>query len=134
MDILEKFKQQQVKDLKRPTLKAGDTVRVMSQIKEGKKTRNQVFEGTVLSLRGSGPSQMVTVRRVNSGFSVERIFPLMSPLIQKIEITRRQKTRRAKLTYLRADTKRRRVKEDFKGLGDSAEGEGAKAEETKASE
>jgi large subunit ribosomal protein L19 len=116
MDILEQFNQNQLKEVFLPTLKPGDTVRVHTKVTEGQKTRVQVFEGLIISLRGSGPSRTVTVRRAGGGFSVERIFPLLSPLIEKIEVIRRRKVRRAKLTYLRADTKRRRVKEDTRAM------------------
>ncbi len=111
MDLLRYFEQQQTKDIDRPRLKAGDIVRVETKIQEGEKARLQVFEGTILSVRGSGPSITFTVRREASGFAVERIFPLYSPLITSIEITKRQKVRRAKLTYMR-QAGRRRVKED----------------------
>ena len=114
MDLIEQFKQQQVKEIDRPQLRTGDIVRMHTRVEEGKKTRTQVFEGTVLALRGSGPSRMVTVRRSWGGFSVERIFPVFSPLIEKIEVIRRQKVRRAKLTYLREE-RRRKVKEFTKG-------------------
>jgi len=111
MDLIRYFEQQQTKDVQRPRLKPGDIVRVETKITEGEKTRIQAFEGTVLSVRGSGPSCTFTVRREVGQFAVERIFPLYAPLITKIEIMRRQKVRRAKLTYLR-EAGRRRVKED----------------------
>ncbi len=98
--------------MKRPVLQPGDIVRVETKVTEGEKTRLQTFEGTVLGIRGTGPSSTFTVRRVTAGFGVERIFPLYTPLITNIEIVKRQKVRRAKLTYLRKG-KRRRVKEDF---------------------
>ena len=111
MDLLREFEKEQTKAIDRPLLKAGDIVRVETKITEGEKTRLQTFEGTVLSIRGSGPSVTFTVRRDASGFGVERIFPLYSPLISEITIVKRQKVRRAKLTYLR-HAGRRRVKED----------------------
>lgn len=112
MDLRHQFEQQQVKDIERPRLQPGDIVRVEAKVTEGEKTRLQTFEGTVLGIRGSGPSVTVTIRRETAGFGVERIFPLYSPLITKIEITKRQKVRRAKLTHLR-HAGRRRVKEDL---------------------
>jgi large subunit ribosomal protein L19 len=111
MDLLREFEKDQTKAIDRPLLKAGDIVRVETKIQEGEKSRLQTFEGTVISIRGSGPSASFTVRRDASGFGVERIFPLYSPLISEIEIVKRQKVRRAKLTYLRK-VGRRRVKED----------------------
>lgn len=115
MDILNYFRQQQIKDVARPHLRPGDVVRIETKITEAGKTRLQTFEGTVLGVRGSGPSATITVRRLTGGFAVERILPLYSPLITTIEITKRQKVRRAKLTYLR-DAGRRRVKEDVEAL------------------
>lgn len=115
MDVLKEFNQQQTKNIDRPSLKAGDVVRVETKVTEGAKTRLQIFEGTVLAMRGSGPSKSFTVRRLTGGFGVERIFPLYSPVITAINIVRRQKVRRAKLTYLRASA-RRRVKDDVKAV------------------
>jgi large subunit ribosomal protein L19 len=115
MDVLQYFNQQQVKEVARPDLRAGDVVRVETKITEGEKTRLQIFEGTVLGIRGAGPSRTATVRRITGNFAVERIFPLYSPLITNIEIVKRQKVRRAKLTYLRASG-RRRVKEDIDSM------------------
>ncbi|MEK7556968.1 MAG: 50S ribosomal protein L19, partial [Patescibacteria group bacterium] len=111
MDLVREFQKQQTQGIDRPELRPGDIVRVSTKIKEGDKERIQAFEGTILSIRGSGPSVTFTVRREVGKFGVERIFPLYSPLITQIEIVRRQKVRRSKLTYLR-DTARRRFKED----------------------
>lgn len=115
MDTRHPFIQQQIAHLDRPELRAGDVVRVETKVTEGDKTRLQAFEGVVLSVRQGGPSTTFTVRRETAGFAVERIFPLYSPLITKIEITKRQQVRRAKLTYLR-HAGRRRVKEDLASL------------------
>jgi large subunit ribosomal protein L19 len=115
MDIRHHFEQQQVKDVQRPRLQPGDIIRIDVKVTEGEKTRVQAYEGTVLGIRGSGPSVTVTVRRETSGFGVERIFPLYSPLITAIEIIKRQKVRRAKLTHLRL-AGRRRVKEDVAAM------------------
>lgn len=111
MDLLREFEKEQIKTVDRPRLKAGDVVRVESSVTEGEKTRLQTFEGTVLGIRGGGPSTTFTVRRDTNGYGVERIFALYSPIITNIEIVKRQKVRRAKLFYLR-NTGRRRVKED----------------------
>lgn len=115
MDHLRYFEQEQVKAIDRPQLRAGDIVRVDMKITEGDKERIQPFEGTILGIRGSGPSVTFTVRREVGRFAVERIFPLYSPLITNIEITKRQKVRRANLSYLR-EAGRRRVKEDAKAM------------------
>lgn len=86
-----------------PAFRSGDTVRVHYKIIEGDKTRTQPFEGIVISKRGAGVSKSFTVRRIGAdNIGVERIFALMSPNIEKLEVTRYGKARRAKLFYLRA--------------------------------
>ena len=85
----------------RPRMKAGDTVRVHVRVKEGDKERIQIFEGIIIGLRRGGVRGSFTVRKVSFGQGVERIFPLHSPTIQKVEIMRSAKVRRAKLYYLR---------------------------------
>ncbi len=87
------------KDL--PDFKPGDTVRVHVRVREGDKERIQVFAGTVIGRRGRGINETFTVRRISYGEGVERVFPLHSPMILKIEVERRGEVRRAKLTYLR---------------------------------
>jgi large subunit ribosomal protein L19 len=100
MTALEKIEQQQMKkDL--PKFRAGDGVRVHVKIKEGDKERIQVFEGVVISLRRASNHSTFTVRKISFGHGVERIFPLHSPVIDKIEVTRPGRVRRAKLYYLR---------------------------------
>lgn len=84
-----------------PQFKAGDTVRVHVKVVEGTRERIQVFEGVVIRRRGSGLSETFTVRRIASGVGVERTFPLHSRRIDKIEVVRRGRVRRAKLYYLR---------------------------------
>jgi large subunit ribosomal protein L19 len=86
---------------KRPEMKAGDTVRVHVKVREGDKERIQVFEGMVISLKRGGARASFTVRKVSFGQGVERIFPLHSPTIAKIEVSRTAKVRRAKLYFLR---------------------------------
>lgn len=87
---------------KKLDLRAGDTVKVWQKIKEGDKTRLQAFEGLVLARKhGTEPGATFTVRKVTSGVGVEKIFPLFSPMIDKIEILRRAKVRRAKLYHIR---------------------------------
>jgi large subunit ribosomal protein L19 len=84
-----------------PTFRAGDGVRVHVKIKEGDKERIQVFEGVVISLRRAANHSTFTVRKISFGQGVERIFPLHSPVIEKIEVVRPGRVRRAKLYYLR---------------------------------
>lgn len=85
----------------RPAIRAGDTVRVHVRVKEGDKERIQIFEGVVINIRRGGARASFTVRKVSFGQGVERIFPLHSPIIQKVEVVRSAKVRRAKLYYLR---------------------------------
>lgn len=84
-----------------PSLRAGDTVRVHVKIKEGDKYRIQVFEGVVVARKRAGISSTFTVRKVSFGYGIERIFPLHSPIIDKLEIVKSGKVRRARLYYLR---------------------------------
>ncbi len=84
-----------------PKLRSGDTVRVHVKIKEGDKYRIQLFEGVVLGIKRHGISSTFTVRKVSSGYGVERIFPLHSPVIEKIEVVKQGRVRRARLYYLR---------------------------------
>ena len=85
----------------RPAMRSGDTVRVHVKVREGDKERIQVFEGTVIGLHRGGARASFTVRKVSFGQGVERIFPLHSPTIDRIEVVRGAKVRRAKLYYLR---------------------------------
>ena len=79
----------------------GDTIRVYAKIKEGNRERIQMFEGTVLKRQGGGARETFTVRKTSNGIGVERTWPLHSPSVDKIEVVRRGKVRRAKLNYLR---------------------------------
>ncbi len=100
MDILRTLEQEQMKkDL--PAFKPGDTVKVHVKVVEGTRERIQVFEGVVIRRNGGGLRETFTVRRVSYGVGVERIFPVHSPKIEKLEIVRKGKVRRAKLYYLR---------------------------------
>ena len=111
---IDKFNQDQLKK-NSPNINPGDTIKVHQKIKEGEKERTQIFEGLVIAKKhGKGISSNITVRRVISGVGVERIFPVNSPSIDKIEVIRRSKVKRAKLYYLRtAKGKRSKLKEDF---------------------
>ena len=84
-----------------PEINIGDTVRVHVLIKEGQRERIQVFEGTVIARKHGGINETFTVRRVSYGVGVERVFPVHSPKVEKVEIVRRGKVRRSKLYYLR---------------------------------
>jgi large subunit ribosomal protein L19 len=110
-DIIRSIEEEHIKkDL--PDFRPGDTVKVHVKVVEGNRERIQVFEGTVLKIRGAGLSRTFTVRRISYGVAVERTFLLHSPRIARIEITRRGKVRRARLYYLRGLTgKKARVKE-----------------------
>lgn len=98
-----------------PEFRPGDTLRVYVKIEEGGKSRIQRFEGTLISVKGEGISRTITVRKVSQGIGIERIFPIHTPTVDKIEVVRRGKVRRAKLYYLRqrkgksAKVKERRV-------------------------
>jgi len=84
-----------------PPFAAGDTVKVHVKVKEGDKERIQIFQGVVISRKGGGSREMFTVRKVSGGVGVERMFPLYSPTIERIEVERHGRVRRAKLYYLR---------------------------------
>lgn len=90
-----------------PEFQVGDTIRVHVRIIEEGKTRTQAFEGIVIARRSSGPSETFTVRKISYGEGVERVFPLHSPNIGKMEIIKKGKVRQAKLFYLRKKTKRK---------------------------
>ncbi|WP_078595556.1 50S ribosomal protein L19 [Evansella clarkii] len=97
--IREITKEQLKSDL--PEFRPGDTVKVHVKVVEGTRERIQVFEGVVIKLKGSGISETFTVRKISYGVGVERTFPVHSPRVDKIEVSRRGKVRRAKLYYLR---------------------------------
>ena len=99
-----------------PTLAPGDTVKVSAKIVEGERERTQQFQGVVIKVRGGGAGANFTVRRVAYGVGVERTFPLYSPLVEKVEVVRHGKVRRAKLYYLRGlSGKKARIKEKRQG-------------------
>lgn len=100
MELLKAFTKEQLKT-EVPVLNVGDTVKVHNKIKEGTRERIQIFEGTIIAKHGGGISEAFTVRRVSFGVGVEKTFPVHSPNVDKVEIVRVGKVRRAKLFYLR---------------------------------
>lgn len=108
INILKKIEEGQMK--KRPNMRIGDTVKLHMRIKEGNKERVQIFEGVVIALKSSGINQTVTVRKISYGVGVERIVPVHSDLLQKIEIVKRGTVNKAKLFYLRDRVGRKALK------------------------
>ena len=112
LSLVEKITREQLRN-DVPAFKVGDTVKVHVRIKEGAKTRIQVYEGVVVDKNNGGIGQTFTVRKISSGVGVQRTFPVHTPIIEKIEVVRRGKVRRAKLTYLKGlSAKNARIKED----------------------
>jgi large subunit ribosomal protein L19 len=113
MEALVKFVQDEFVARKElPDFSAGDTITVYYEIKEGNKTRTQFFRGVVIQRRGSGTSETFTIRKMSGSIGVERIFPVNLPALQKIEINKRGKVRRARIYYFRGLTgKKARIKE-----------------------
>jgi large subunit ribosomal protein L19 len=101
MDLIKFVEEQSVEKKNVPTFKAGDTVSVHYKIREGNKERIQVYQGVVIQRNSAGSTETFTVRKVSNGIGVERIFPINSPNIDKIDVNSRGKVRRAKLFYLR---------------------------------
>ena len=117
-DILSKITASQLRD-DHPHFRAGDTVRVHFTVREGEKERIQIFEGVVLGRSGGGIRETFTVRKISNGVGVERIFPVHSPKIAKIELAKIGRVRRAKLYYLRnlsGKAARIRSKRNRKGI------------------
>ena len=100
MDIIKSIEHEQMKN-KIPLLKVGDTVKVHVRVKEGNRERIQVFEGIIIKVQGGGVNQTFTVRRISYGVGVEKTFLIHSPAVEKVEVVRVGKARRAKLFYLR---------------------------------
>lgn len=110
-DIIKNLEAEQLKE-NAPEFHVGDTVKVYAKIKEGNRERIQVFEGTVLKKQGGGVRATFTVRKFSNGIGVEKTWPIHSPHVEKVEVVRRGKVRRAKLNYLRSRVgKRAKVKE-----------------------
>jgi large subunit ribosomal protein L19 len=113
MSSLVKFVEEQFVEKKElPSFSSGDTITIYYEIREGDKTRTQFFKGVVLQRRGSGSTETFTIRKMSGSIGVERIFPINSPTIQKIEINKRGKVRRARIFYFRNLTgKKAKIKE-----------------------
>ncbi len=99
--IVQKIERLQLRQSALPDFRSGDTVRVQVRIKEGEKERLQAFEGVCIARKHGGVAETFTVRKISGGVGVERIFPLHSPIIDRIEVTRSARVRRAKLYFLR---------------------------------
>lgn len=113
MDLIKKLTESQLKE-DAGNFNVGDTIKVHAKIKEGTRERVQVFEGTVIARKHGGIQETITVRRVSYGVGVEKTFPVHSPNIEKFEIVRKGKVRRAKLYYLRNRVgKAAKVKQDI---------------------
>ena len=100
MDLMKTFTEKYTK-AEPPKVSIGDTVRVHLRVKEGNRERIQVFEGTVIAKKHGGIEESFTVRRISYGIGVEKVFPLHAPSVEKVEVVRKGKVRRAKLYYLR---------------------------------
>ena len=100
-DLMKLVEATQYREQELPSFEPGDTVAVHVRVIEGQKERIQIFQGVVISLKGSGASRTFTVRKISNGVGVERIFPYHSPKIASVEVKRRGQVRRAKLYYLR---------------------------------
>ncbi|MCR5627276.1 MAG: 50S ribosomal protein L19 [Lachnospiraceae bacterium] len=113
-DFIKELEAEQLK-AEVPEFRTGDTVKVYNRIREGEKTRTQVFEGTVIKVQGTGVRETFTVRKLSNGIGVEKTWPIHSPNVEKVEVVRHGKARRAKLYYLRKLTgKRAKLKEIVK--------------------
>ena len=99
-EIIKKIEEEQLKESV-PEFEVGDTVRVHNKIKEGNRERIQIYEGTVIKRQGGSNRETFTVRKISSGCGVKKTWPLHSPFVEKVEIVRKGKVRRAKLFYLR---------------------------------
>ena len=114
MDALKLISQSSMKE-NAPVVNVGDTVKVHVRIKEGDKYRIQIFEGTVIAKKHGGINETFTVRRLSYGCGVERVFPVHSPILEKVELVRSGKVRRSKLYYIRGRVgKASKVKEQIK--------------------
>ena len=101
MDLVKYVQDKYITKKEFPEFKAGDTITVYYEIKEGAKTRTQFFKGTVIQLRGTGLTKTFTIRKMSGDVGVERVFPINMPALQKIEVNRQGKVRRARIYYFR---------------------------------
>jgi len=112
MDLMKVVDEHFKEERKLPEFKVGDTVTVHYKIKEGNKERVQIFRGTVIQIKGTGINKRFTVRKISNNVGIERIFPMNSPFIDKIDVNRKGKVRRKRIYYLRELTgKKARIKE-----------------------
>jgi len=128
MDKLQEFEKRQIDELtkgrKIPVFTPGDTVRVSVKVKEGQRERVQAYEGVCIARKNAGINSAFTVRKISFGEGVERVFPLYAPIVEKIEVVRRGKVRRAKLYYLRGRRgKSARITEDTAAVNKAREAE-----------
>tara|TARA_B100000579_G_scaffold386661_1_gene358515 strand:+ start:190 stop:612 length:423 start_codon:yes stop_codon:yes gene_type:complete len=128
MDKVKEFEKRQISELtkgkKIPDFTPGDTVRVSVKVKEGQRERIQAYEGVCISRKNAGINSAFTVRKISFGEGVERIFPLYAPIVEKIELIRRGRVRRAKLYYLRGRRGRSaRITEDTAAVNKAREAE-----------
>ena len=115
MDFLKEISDKLIKKKEFPNFKSGDQITVYYTIKEGKKERTQFFKGVVLQRKGNGKTETFTIRKISNGIGVERIFPINSPDIEKIEIEREGRVRRSRILYMRQRFgKKARIKEKRK--------------------
>lgn len=112
MDLIKIAEEAFATGIEIPEFKAGDTISVSYKIKEGTKERIQIFRGVVIQIKGTGTTKTFTIRKMSGNVGVERIIPISSPFIDKIEVNKRGRVRRARIYYLRALTgKKARIKE-----------------------
>ncbi|OLE66051.1 MAG: 50S ribosomal protein L19 [Acidobacteria bacterium 13_1_20CM_2_68_14] len=115
MDFVKLIEQKEIKGTP-PAFRVGDSVKVHVKVKEGEKDRIQIFQGMVIAMKGGGTGATFTVRKISDGVGVERIFPVHSPIISKVDVVRHGRVRRAKLYYLRSRKgKAARVEEETQG-------------------
>ncbi|OLD65308.1 MAG: 50S ribosomal protein L19 [Acidobacteria bacterium 13_1_40CM_2_68_10] len=115
MDFVKLIEQKEIKGTP-PAFRVGDSVKVHVKVKEGEKDRIQIFQGMVIAMKGGGTGATFTVRKISDGVGVERIFPVHSPIISKVDVVRHGRVRRAKLYYLRSRKgKAARIEEETQG-------------------